>query len=580
VVGDPGALNRDDLASLLALEAPLFAEEAHRRWLLALAPFRPRADHPLYERARRLVPDAASVAGAALLVGEHRGSGALFWLSEGDPPERLVPFRGEAREQVELARRLVPRALPALVDPSGLDAALTGARRAVLGATDPGALDGSSFGLAICLAMASSLLELPIATDLVALARLDEMGRCLSVGHVEAKLDVLTRWALGVQRVLVSVEQRDEAERIARALGGHLSIVPVASLADAMRVAFGDVEDRLRARWMREPERARRAAKALLSLARDGYHRLLDWSAVGRAARGLALELPDGEHRWMAELAAHIAERHRGAPREIELRLDWLARQPRPFRLKLWAHIVQSAADGVDAWRPLLERAEREVAERDDQHAEDLELAGALGRAHAAWYAHLPAMQWLERATRGWLALEEAHRASYAIAELLRVAGCAGNGGVVDEAIGVYGKPALEDPRTSDVARAFISVAIGRALVATGAPERALRWLDDGAAAWADAPPHAALGRLRWRAAAFRALGDAQKTRAAIDALPPVTTDPEASAVVLLARADAGERDLALEGHALLGRELARLAGCFDPSDGEAIALLCRHSRY
>lgn len=133
MVGDARPVSaRDDFASLLALEAPLFAEEAHRRWLLTLPPFRPSPEHPLHARALELAPAAVHVAGTALLVGEHRGRGALFWIAPGDPAARLIPFRGEAREQVELAKRIVPRALPALVDPSALDAALPGARRGEL----------------------------------------------------------------------------------------------------------------------------------------------------------------------------------------------------------------------------------------------------------------------------------------------------------------------------------------------------------------------------------------------------------------------------------------------------------------
>jgi hypothetical protein len=363
--------------------------------------------------------------------------------------------------------------------------------------------------------------------------------------------------------------------------------VPIESLAEGLRVAFGGVEERLAARWIAEPARARSAAKALLSLARDGCHRLLDWSAVARAAHGLAAHLPDGEHRFMAELAAHIADRHGDAPSPLALRRDWLANQPRPFRLKLWAHLVQSAADGVDAWRALLGAAEEEVAPPSHQHAEDLELAGALGRAHAAWYAHEAATRWLEHAIEGWIALERPHDASYAVAELLRVAGAEGDAALV-ERVERYAALVLEEPRTSEVARAFVCLAMGRARALIGDPRGALEALDDRAARWSAARVHAGAARWRWRAEALSELGREELAEAIRRELDDDRRGAEASAIARLAEVDralrSGEHEAALrkaEAHPLLSRELTRLRAHFRPAESaEILALLRRHSRY
>ncbi len=587
MVGDARALNEAGLARLLELRAPLFAEDAHRRWLLSLPPFRPHEGHPLHAIASTLVPRATALPGAVLLVGEHRGRGALFWVAPDDPPERLIPFRGEAREQVELARTIVPRALPALVEPSALDAVALGARRAVLEASDPGARDGASFGLAICLAFASRLLDEPIPADLSALARVDESGRCLSVGHLEAKLDVLSRWALGVRRVLVVRDQCEEADRVNRTIGATLTIVPVESLSEALRAAFGDIEARLRERWAAEPERARRAAKDLLSLARDGYHQLLDWGAVASAARGLADRL-DGDERWMAELADHIASRHQDAPRAIELHEDWLARQPRPHRLTLWAPLVQSAADGVDEWRSLLNSARAQLAPVGDEHPEDLELAGALGRAHAACYEHDEARTLLERAATGWLALERAHEGSYAVAELVRVAGVTSDASYGRRVRELFAPPVLDDPRTTHVARAFLHVALGRMCVQIGDARGALAFLDETSARWEAAPAHARAARLRWRAEVLDELGESGAARALRARLEAEHATGDGQVVALLARLDRADRAGALAStpewiaaHPILGRELRRIEARLRPADpSRSIQLLRRHSRY
>jgi hypothetical protein len=578
----------DGLQGLIARESPLYAEAAHRRWLLSLPPFRPPRGHRLRARAEALSPHASAPPGAVLLVGEHRGAGSLFWFCPEDALEQQIPFRGEAREQVHLARRLVPRALPALVEPSALEMDPAGARRAVLGSPDPGALDGPSFGLSICLAFASRLLDEPVPADLVALARLDEAGRCRPVGHLEAKLDVLMRWALGVRTVLVERGQRDEAERVVRTLGGALEVVPVADLAGALQRTFGDVEQRLGRRWTEEPERAERAARALLSLARDGCHHLIDWGGVARAARGLAARL-EGEPAWMAELAAHIAQRHRAAPEPIPLHEDWLAAQPRPFRLRLWAHVVQSAADGVDAWRDRLDAAAAQVAPEGDEHPEDLELLGALGRAHASWYAYDRAVPLLERAVAGWFRLERGHEASYAATELLRIAGADGHP-ALEPLIAQVAEPMLADPRAPDASRAFVTVGVGRAMVQRGRPAEALAWLRDRPLAWDRSPAHARAARERWCAVALDALDRADEADAVREALQRAHAADDGAVVVRLARLDAAlARDagrlaeVAAEArsHPLLARELARLNARFAPaSDRERLALLRRHSRY
>lgn len=570
------------LANLLQRTDLLFAERAHRAWLVGLPPFRPRAG-PLLASTRAIAPEPALSPGTTLLIGEHRGVGCLFWLDPAAPADRVLPFRGEARQQLELVRQLVPRALPALVVPGALDAAALGARRAVLETPDPGALDGASFGLSMGLAMASALLEEPVPADVVAMARLTPEGICASVAHLYEKLDVVSRWALGVGTVLVSAEQADEARATVAQLGVALQVEAVTDLADALRRTFGDVEALLRRRWAEEPARGARAARALLSLARDGGYHLLDWRAVASAARGLVEQLPDGEERWMSELAEHIANRHRDAPTPLSLREPWLRAQPRPFRLRLWAHVVQSAADGMDAWEGYLDAAAAELAAPGDEHPEDLALAAALGRAHAAWYDYGRAVPLLERAAEGWLALEAAHDATYAVSELLRVAGASDDEALFARTVAKHVAAIRRDPRATTIGLAFVQLQMGRASVQLGEKSAGIRTL----AAIPDAvsfPPHLRASRLRWMANAERE-GSAAPLR---EALTREYATGDGGAIAALGALDAGleqgEPARALRAatrFALLDREAARLVRRFETSDEDAVArLLARHSRY
>lgn len=565
------------LANLLERTDLLFAERAHRAWLIGLPPFRPARDHALGPAARAIAPEPSRVPGATLLVGEHRGAGCLFWLDPGAPADRVLPFRGEARQQLDLVSQLVPRALPALVAPGALETPPLGARRAVLETPDPGALDGASFGLSMGLAMASALLEEPAPAEVVAMARLDHDGVCAPVAHLYEKLDVVARWALGVRRVLVAASQLDEARATIAQLGAELEVRAVDDLADALREAFGDVEALLRARWAKDPARGERAARALLSLARDGGYHLLDWRAVASAARGLVDQLPDGEERWMAQLAEHIANRHRDAPTPLALKEDWLRSQPRPFRLRLWAHVVQSVADGMDEWSSYLEAASAELAPPGDEHAEDLALASALGRAHAAVYDYGAAIPLLERAANGWLALESPHDATYAVSELLRVAGAADDEALFARTVARHVAAIRRDPRTSLVGLAFVQLQMGRASVQLGekvAGARALEAIPESG----PLPGHVLASRSRWLANAGTKAHRAALQLRTRDAAPVVAL---AALDAALEQGDGAEALRRASRVPLLDREVARLVRRFETSDdGELASLLARHSRY
>lgn len=581
-MGDARPVNRG-LAGLLTRDDLLFGEAAHRRWLLTLPPFRPPSGHALHEVAETIAPTTSWQSGSVLLVGEHRGAGCLFWVDPDVAADEVIPFRGEARQQLDLVRRLVPRALPALVAPDALDSPTVGARRAVLEASDPGALDGSSFGLSLGLATASSLLEAPVPAAVIAMARLSTDGRCERVGRMYEKLEVVHRWALGVGRVLVAPAQEEEARSAVLQLGAELIIQPVADLSAALRDVFGDVEAALRERWAREPESADRAARALLSLARDGCHHLLDWSAVAHTARGLAHQLEDGEPRWMAQLAEHIANRHRDAPTPLDLQQEWLRAQPRPFRLKLWAHVVQSAADGMEDWRGLLDLARGELAAPGDEHTEDLALAAALGRAHASWYEYDLAVPLLERAADGWIALEAAHEMSYAVSELLRIAGASGNTSLRASTVERYVGALESAPQTSAAGRGFVRVALGRSAVQLG--DRAEGFALLAALTLPESlPAHLHAARLRWLALASESDEQAAALRGELGSY----RDGDGRLALELSHLDhaidVGEIDAALRSardQRLLGHEAERLTVYFGPAgDAELARLLARHSRY
>jgi hypothetical protein len=166
----------------------------------------------------------------------------------------------------------------------------------------------------------------------------------------------------------------------------------------------------------------------------------------------------------------------------------------------------------------------------------------------------------LAETAREWIAVGEAHEASYALCEWLRVIGIRGDRGEVDRLAGDEYRACLAAPRTSDISRAFLVLALGRAQLAAGDAEGALATLAEDAATWPSAHEHVRTARLRVQQAARFQLG---LTAEADSCLEELASTYPLSADRFLAQVDRALA-LGLDPEPLLR---ALLYGAFDGGD-------------
>ncbi|MCB9619804.1 MAG: hypothetical protein H6724_10205 [Sandaracinus sp.] len=445
-------------------------------------------------------------AGEAWLVGVQ-GTHGEIWRLRPERPDSIrgsAPLVGDALRAANLVSWLVRRDVPSFGRP------VPRTRWEALPVSpvaEPGravALDGASYGLALFGAAASRELQLPPPSDAVSLGVVEVDGR---VGHVDGlveKLDVLRAWAPGLRRVFVAASQADEVRR--RLVG--VEVIPVTTVAEVLDRSFPNLEDQLVARWANAPE-ARRRAVWLLSRSALHGDSTFGWGGVARTARVL---LDSGatseEERSRLQLAYAIAMRHQTNEGVLEWPTDArLAELPRPLRLSLVAHVVQSQADGGnDGIEATLARAEAYVAPRLERHAEDLKLLGALGRL-AAFVDLERACRYLEEAIEGWQAIERIEETSHSLCEALRLRGLAGGS---DAPLRRVAAELLVVPGVSAETGAYVRCALGVASALRGEYEAALEELVD-AELWHAAPKHLRARRLRWLARTFDALGERER---------------------------------------------------------------------
>lgn len=565
------------LADQLRLDRALRFEACHPRSasLRALA-------------AQRVPRPPSTAVGASLLVALSDGRASLRLLERKAPGEdESVPLTGTAAEAMRSAERLAWLALPSV---ARLAPPRTGSPwRATLivkeGEGSDGTLDGESFGLAMGLASASELVNCPVPATVAALATLGWRGETGPVDALGRKIDVLLRWAPGVDTVLVSPKQRAEAEA-AMARAASIRVVPCRTLAEAVAEVLPPADEALE-RQCREASTAARLADDLYRLALRGKPALLGWSCVEATADWLSEHL-SGEHAERARIAAAIAARHAGRHRPLELRGSWGRSLRRPLRLRLLAHAVQHAADACEpGWERLVADALEHLPVPAEEDEHDLRLLGAAGRAYAAWCRYGDAAPLLERAVEGWLAIDEPAEASHPLCELLRIRGVErARDAVATLAVTAQHVAAVCD----EVSRTFIRLALGRAWLQSGDPRTARAVLEDPGTDWDHAPGHVTATRLRWLGAAYRALGSHLEAAERLEQLARLAEhEPGETAFALkLARLDAAlatgadpRPHLAALETSDEGREVRRLLdlGPQQPPE-ERARFVARHYRY
>jgi hypothetical protein len=467
-----------------------------------------------------------------LAVKAKEGAGSLLRLEPvegtGDGRDR-IPLHGDARDAAMRAERLASRHLPILFDPGALFRQTRWEARTVwLDARDPDLrLEGSSYGAAMLLAWASLILDhAAVPDDLVASAALGDDGRLQPVDGLAVKLRLVVDHAPTVRRFVVAKEQEEEARRLAEGFPAdeRPQIVGCADAAALLDVAFPGLASTLPPQ-LRDPTRARTAARQLFRLAMLGDVPLLGWKHVAVAA-GAVREVfsADAPERGYADFAESVARRHEGEPAV----LPWppasaLEEMPAVIAQAYCAHVVQAASDGAsDEVSIYTERAlARLPADPRLQHDGDLRLRGAVGRALARMRRWDEAREQLRLAVEGWFDLLRPHDASLAACELLRVAGIRGNADEVraahDLAIRVR-----QDARCDFLSRAFLDLAIARAYCQAGDPAAGLHTLDAGDLVLVRA--HVKESAARWRARCLDALGrpeEADRVREGLGAEAP-----------------------------------------------------------
>jgi hypothetical protein len=343
--------------------------------------------------------------------------------------------------------------------------------------------------LAFALLHLSRAVGVPIATDLAATAALNADGRLVPVERLPEKLAALQGWAPGIRRVLVARGQENVE-------GQGLEIVYASDVLEAWEVAFEPeaFDAALGLRWSADPHEAAHAADAFFRFVLREPASAIRWRAVRRAT-AILRDRVDPVHRWRADVAHAIAARHHG--QALHLPADPGPKQRRPLRLQLLAHRLQACTDQAERPAALLDEALRTVAPPLEEHPEDLELLGAIGRVFGAWGRWAEASSELLRAVHGWLELDRAPDATRPICELLRTTSLSGD---LHALLGAerLAEVCLADPRVPDHGRTFVHHALGRAWIIAGDPERGARALAHDAAPWVEAYSHTQASRLRW----------------------------------------------------------------------------------
>ncbi|MCC7534977.1 MAG: hypothetical protein IT379_02120 [Deltaproteobacteria bacterium] len=465
------------------------------------------------------VPDLAELdapapprPGATCLVSVTPDERVALWALSPSQHEQSRPLVDRASRDALVAMRIATTHLPLVAATRPLRASVRWSVQlaAKVGLGVDRVLDGASFGLGFVLAAASLLLDVPVPVDVCALAAIDEDGRLIPVGGLAEKLWMLAAWAPAVRRVLVSTPQAPRAREIVDDASLDLRVVAVSSVSVALEVVFPDART--------EPDlppgdgaALRGALEDVYRAAVDGAPSMIDWATVARAAARL------GEHAAIrsdprAREEAHVAEalswRHSGR-RAVAVwpSAELLARSPRPVRLRLLAHVVSSLADtqssDIDRF---VDEARGHLAGAGEEHAEDLDLLAAMGRALAAVDRDVDALDVLRRAVDGWFAIWRPDGAAAALSEMLRIHGFRFDPRSVGETVERFVPGVLGHVRTTDVARATVHLAAGRALTSVGAHDDALVMLD-APLDWSQCPSDVQHSRLRWRANALTRAG-------------------------------------------------------------------------
>ncbi len=466
--------------------------------------FRPRRSDDAFEAAEHAVPASAVSApdpGDVYLVGVDGGRGVLF--RAGAHTQRSLTLDGSA------AVAWAAREAPFAVQPRALTGTRTWGVHQLTAGVPVTVLHGRSYDLALHLAAISLVTATPLLPTVVALGTV-QGGMVGVVDGLEAKLQVLVEWALGLEAVLVAADQREEVvHRLAKRGRTDVSVHAVDTVAAALGHAFAGVDwaARAHAAWQTDEERDA-ASRAVYRQAVSEPQPLLGWTAVEGAAERLA-ERCQGDAKWRASVAHAIAARHNSRQVPLCVPHERLQQLPRGEQLQLLAHAVQHATDFEDHTLELAVRARGYIpSDPLERHREDLILLGAIARAHAECGQESLATQLCHEAVEGWLMLDQPREASRPLCELVRLLGLSGDAAGLEDALRSHERILASSSGFSEQSKAYFQFEFGRACALTSQAARAIEILERGAD-WSQAAQHTGLSRQRWLARVLVQQGDA-----------------------------------------------------------------------
>lgn len=396
----------------------------------------------------------------------------------------------------------------------------------------PVSVDGRSFGLAFGLGCVSHLLDIPLPRGLVASARMSTDGHVSPVHDLRRKADVVAAQAAaegwGATDLLIADDlgdtpgQTQEDIKHARSVG--LTVHRVATIGDAIRLAFPGLEHRLRSSEMASPTRV----EACLALALDPRADVSEWAPVARAAQlmvehwgltGLLLE--------KAELARGIASRHawnRGSvpfPPSSAFS-DYLASAHR--RITYLSHVVQQANDTGDPPEarvsPEVRRSLPPVADRHPAH---WRLAGAWARLLGTSGFEVEALDGALATAASWLASDSSSldEASRPLSEALRLAGALTHEEAYGRAETLLARWLASSHERSPRSVTFVRWSQCRALAFLGRHEEARSLIATARLAEAEVDDHVRASACRFAIAVAESLGeDAAEWEATLASVP------------------------------------------------------------
>jgi hypothetical protein len=289
------------------------------------------------------------------------------------------------------------------------------------------AVDGSSFGLALFLVLASRIAESPVPDGILACATIDELGTLGPVEGLGLKVEAARQRAPRFRMLLVAADQQSEAEAL---MSGHGEVHAFRTAAEAARSFFEDALVRQLA--VDAVGRRELVIETIFRLVLS--ERLTCWSPVEKAAAMVAASGAD----YRLEFARAVAARHESNQGHLSFPPDEILNSwPRSLKLNVLAHVVQHAADrGAPDPTDTLARVEGMLPPNiRDGLAAELRLAGAVARLRAFTGHREEAMQAQKELALEHLAALDYDEVSRPLCEWMRLAAALGAKQSFEEAV-------------------------------------------------------------------------------------------------------------------------------------------------